>query len=159
MHTIDLAFKDTTRSERPAMSRAVALRLIRATLEAVGVRSDGPVEVAVTLVGEKRMQQLNRTWRRRNRPTDVLAFPLSGPRPKGYTAISLGDIVICPMVVRMKAESSGLPVRAQMAWSLVHGLLHLLGYDHPDDAVGTPKLRRRGEEMRMLEKTILKKLN
>jgi rRNA maturation RNase YbeY len=87
-------------------------------------------ELAVTLVGSARIRALNRKWRKTDKATDVLAFPLQHARIEGYTAVSLGDLFICPSVVRAKARAWGRPVRAQLKWTIVHGLLHLAGYDH-----------------------------
>ena len=149
---IDLVLRDDTRSKRPAMSRAVALRITQAVLREARVKNAGEYELAVVLVGPKRIQFLNKKWRKIDKPTDVLAFPLSGPRPKSYTSVTLGDIVMCPTVVRAKAAETGLSMRAQMAWTLVHGLLHLLGHDHERSSSAAKK-------MASLEKKILTKLN
>lgn len=158
MAKIDLVFLDHTRSSRPALRRAAALDIVRATLKNVKLPKAKTVEVAMVLIGKTRMRALNKKWRHRDKATDVLSFPLSEPLYKGYTSLSLGDIFICPMVVREKAALMGLTERAQMAWTLVHGLLHLAGHDHPDDSVGTPTLRRRGERMAKLERRILDNL-
>lgn len=159
MHNVDLVFLDHTRSKRPALSRATALRIIRATLKEVKLPKAKTVEIAIVFIGTTRMRTMNKKWRKKDKTTDVLAFPLSQPLYKGYTSLSLGDIFICPMMVREKAARTGLTARAQMAWTLVHGLLHLAGYDHPDTSVGTPTLRRRGETMAKLEKKILKNID
>jgi probable rRNA maturation factor len=155
---VDLAFRDLTRSARSVVNRAMVLRVITAALPYLRIRRGKTVELAVTVIGTARMRALNKKWRKVDRATDVLAFPLSQPSTRGYTAILLGDVFICPVVVREKAEKYGNTVRKQVAWTLVHGLLHLAGHDHPDASVGTPTLRRRGEEMARLEQKILKKL-
>lgn len=90
---------------------------VAATLAAVGV-DDG--HLAVELVDEGRIRELNRDHRSRDRPTDVLSFPIDGP---GATEgpRELGDVVICP-------ERT-----ADMVEATVHGVLHLCGYDHEAD--------------------------
>lgn len=151
MAKIDLVFIDHTRSERPALRRATALRIVQATLKEAKLPEAETVEVAVVLIGKERMRALNKKWRKQDTATDVLAFPLSEPLYKGYTSLSLGDVFICPMVVREKAGRTGLSERAQLAWTLVHGLLHLSGHDHERSASAA-------KNMAELERRILKTL-
>lgn len=127
------------------------MRALRAALPWLNVPAGHTAELGVQVVGPARMRAVNRRWRRRDEPTDVLAFPLSGPRIRGYTAVSLGDLFICPAKVRAKAEAWGNPAREQMRWTVVHGLLHLAGYDHEKG----PAAARR---MAALEQTILKRM-
>jgi probable rRNA maturation factor len=88
-------------------------------------RARGSVTVAICPDG--RVRQLNRRYRRRNRPTDVLSFP-SGE--SGH----LGDIVIAAGVARRQARAAGHSLHAELRVLALHGLLHLLGYDHERDA-------------------------
>lgn len=74
------------------------------------------------------MRGLNRRWTGRDSVTDVLAFPL--PLPDGSLA---GDIYICPWVASREARFRGLPVRQELIRLVVHGVLHVLGYDHPEE--------------------------
>jgi probable rRNA maturation factor len=92
-------------------------RAARAALVAAGV-ADG--HLAVTLVVEEEITRLNREHRGRDRPTDVLSFPVDGSGPAAGPR-ELGDIVICP------AETDDLEE------AVVHGVLHLCGYDHESD--------------------------
>ncbi len=151
---VDLVFRNLT------TDRAVSERFFRRALEATAsvAQTTDPWEVSVTLVGEKRIRDLNRTHRRKDAVTDVLSFPLGEMPVKGYTSSGSGDMFICPSYARSKAEREGIPFKRMMAWLTVHGALHLLGYDHPDASVGTPTLRRRGEQMSALEGRILEKL-
>jgi len=150
MSKVDLVIRDHTQRNRPALSRAVALRMVSQTLRRArhtfGTRT---IEIAVVFVGTARMRALNKRWRGKDKPTDVLAFPLHQPDTKGYTAVSLGDVFICPVIVRRKAALTGLPVRTQMAWTLVHGVLHLCGFDHERGSAAA-------ERMAQLERDILK---
>jgi probable rRNA maturation factor len=106
-------------------------------------------ELSVLLVDEPAMTELHVRWMGEPGPTDVLAFPmdeLRPPRPGGSHAehtgadadavpALLGDVVICPQVATEQARRSGQDLRAEMELLTVHGILHLLGYDHsePDD--------------------------
>jgi probable rRNA maturation factor len=105
-------------------------------------------EVTVALVSDWRMRTLNRTFRGRNYATDVLSFPAEphGPAPRGGPRY-LGDVVIGMGVARRQAAEAGHPLTIELRVLALHGLLHLLGYDHEVDE-GTmarieERLRRR----------------
>ena len=149
-HGLDLAFKDTTHDALPC--RGLVVRAFRVARPWLNLPRTATAELGVQVIGPARMRTLNHRWRRRDVPTDVLAFPLSGPRLKGYTGVSLGDLFICPRVVRAKAKAWGNPVKRQMKWTIVHGLLHLAGYDHETGP-------RNAARMARLEQKILKQLS
>ena len=106
------------------------------------------VEMTVRIVDEAESQTLNRTYRAKGRPTNVLSFPFECP-----TEVSLpllGDLVICRQVVEYEAAEQEKPLMAHWAHMVVHGSLHLLGYDHIDDT--------EAEEMESLETKIMQGL-
>jgi probable rRNA maturation factor len=76
------------------------------------------------------MATLNRVYRRVTRPTDVLAFPMTEGRFGGHWPDLLGDVVISVETAQRQAQAAGGDLRAELALLLVHGILHLLGYDH-----------------------------
>jgi probable rRNA maturation factor len=87
-------------------------------------------ELSLSLVGDTAIRRLNRTWRRKDKPTDVLSFP-AGPLPRGTPGpVPVGDVVISLDTARRQAEARGRPLEEELARYLAHGLLHLLGYDH-----------------------------
>ena len=90
---------------------------VAAALAAAGV-ADG--HLSVDLVDEDRIHELNREHRGRDRPTDVLSFPIDGPGPSAGPR-ELGDVMICP------------PQTEDLVEAAVHGVLHLCGYDHEAD--------------------------
>ena len=96
---------------------------------AMGRHADGR-ELSVLVVGPARSRRLNRHYRHRNRATNVLSFPPAAPGPL------LGDLVICPSVLQSEARRQGKTIRAHWTHLVIHGALHLVGYDHqtPDDA-------------------------
>ncbi len=106
----------------PELSAAVV-----ATLDAAGV-TDG--HLSVELVEETRIRELNRDHRDRDRPTDVLSFPLDGTGPSPGPR-ELGDVMICPEHTTDLTEA------------VVHGVLHLCGYDHEVDDGAMLKLQER----------------
>jgi probable rRNA maturation factor len=96
--------------------------------------------VEVTLVTDDRIAELNETHLDREGPTDVLAFPLEelhpgsvpGQEPDG-PPIVLGDVVVAPSYVRRQADDLEVGFAEEMSLMVVHGILHLMGYDHHDD--------------------------
>jgi probable rRNA maturation factor len=123
---------------RSPLSRARVADLARGVLRAEGVR-DGLLSIA--LVSTRRIATLNREHLGRSRPTDVIAFGFS---PVGKRGPVVGDIYIAPDVARASARENGVSVREELARLVVHGTLHVLGYDHPEDATRTksPMWRR-----------------
>ena len=94
---------------------------------ALGTRGSGR-EMALQTVGSTRMRSLNRRYRGKDKPTNVLAFP--APATPGAHPEPLGDVVICPTVLRREAREQAKSERAHWAHLVVHGALHLAGYDH-----------------------------
>ena len=101
-------------------------------------------ELAVALVCDAKMRALNKRYRGLDRPTDVLSFPADSLAP-GVPRRSrfLGDVVIATGVAKRQARSIGLPVDTEMRRLALHGLLHLLGYDHERDGGQMKRLERR----------------
>ncbi len=122
-------------------------RLVRAAAEAAIAESafpqlttsPRPVELSVRLTSDSEVQALNATWRGKDRPTNVLSFPQMERQALGNIAgdgpeLMLGDIVLAHGVCVAEAEEKAIPLNDHAAHLLVHGTLHLLGYDHGDDA-------------------------
>ena len=135
------------------------VRLAQDVLVAEGVKGDA--ELSMLFVDETAIADLNKRFRGDDGPTDVLAFPIdeqlvesgrspdSGGSGPGVTPpepaeapVMLGDVVVCPTVARRNAESKSASVDDEMALLVVHGLLHLLGMDHVDDAEASTMQQR-----------------
>jgi len=102
--------------------------------------SSRPIELSVRLAGDKEVRGLNAHWRGKDKPTNVLSFPMAETyeleqadedRPGG---IMLGDLILARGVCEREAAEKGVPVEQHATHLLVHGTLHLLGYDHEADA-------------------------
>ena len=102
-------------------------------------------ELSVRIVDEQESAALNQQYREKSGPTSVLSFPFDAVTPEPLPI--LGDLVICAPVVIREAKQQGKPAEAHWAHMCVHGVLHLLGYDHAGD--------RDAEVMEALETTIL----
>jgi probable rRNA maturation factor len=83
--------------------------------------------ISVTFLGRDSMRRLNAEHKGKDRPTDVLAFPLSGADGE-----VIGDVYVCPWVARREAETRGIPFRQELIRLIVHGTLHALGREHPE---------------------------
>jgi probable rRNA maturation factor len=106
-------------------------------------------ELTIRLVDEAEGRELNHTWRHKDYATNVLSFPAD--IPDGLLDIPLlGDLVICVPVVEREAREQSKTSEAHCAHLVIHGCLHLLGYDHIDDA--------EAEEMEALERELLAEL-
>lgn len=106
-------------------------------------------ELSVRFVDKNESQSLNHQYRDKDKPTNVLSFPFEQPLglPRDAQLPLLGDLVICTSVVSSEAREQGKPLESHWAHMLVHGTLHLLGFDHIDDA--------EAEQMEALEIQIL----
>jgi len=116
----------------------------RAALAGLRRRS---VAVGVRIVGSREGRALNRRYRGKDRPTNVLSFPFEAP--PGTRTDVLGDLVICAPVVRREARAEHKDERAHWAHLVVHGILHLRGYDH-DNARAAARME--GREIRILRR-------
>ena len=108
----------------------------RVMLRALGL---GRAELSVLLCGDAEIHALNRDYRRKDRPTDVLAFALREGEGGELAGDVLGDVVISLETATRQARERGVAARAEVQMLLAHGLLHLLGWDH----------RTEGEDRRM----------
>ncbi|WP_010439133.1 rRNA maturation RNase YbeY [Vibrio cyclitrophicus] len=102
-------------------------------------------ELTVRIVDTQESHQLNHEYRGKDKPTNVLSFPFEAP--PGIELDLLGDLIICRQVVEKEAEEQNKPLLAHWAHMVVHGSLHLLGYDHIEDD--------EAEEMESLETEIM----
>ncbi len=93
-------------------------------------------ELCIKLVDEDTIAELNKRWMDKAGPTDVLAFPMDELRPGLVNEEPeegvLGDLVVCPAVARRQADEAGHAVQDELELLTVHGILHLLGYDHAE---------------------------
>jgi probable rRNA maturation factor len=125
---------------RLAIDPAAVARLVAGVATGEGVTSG---ELGVRFVGARRMRGLNRRYLGHDEVTDVLAFPLDDGHGPGGGFVDqselavprlLGDVVVCPLRAAAQARAAGTPLAFEIAMLLVHGCLHVLGYDHETDA-------------------------
>ena len=111
------------------------------------LRGQREVELSLTLLDDDAIQELNRTWRAKDQPTDVLSFPAGEDLPLPGARRALGDVIISLPTAQRRATEEGRAVEVELARYLAHGLLHLLGHDHHE--AGEAK-RMAAEERRLL---------
>ena len=88
---------------------------------------------AIALVADSEIARLNKTYRKKNKPTDVLSFPAQNSSRRPNKNKFLGDIAIAPAVARRYAKKNGRSLQTEICILILHGILHLLGYDHETD--------------------------
>jgi probable rRNA maturation factor len=123
---IDIEFED------PAWSAALAQAetLVRAAAEASLAAAAAPAgDVAILLTGDDAVRSLNGRFRGKDQPTNVLSFP-AGENPHGH----LGDVALAFGVCAAEARAQGKPLAHHLQHLVAHGVLHLVGYDHQDEA-------------------------
>ena len=137
-------------------------QLVRTAAEAAIAESAFPqlasaerlVELSVTLTSDEQVRSLNAEWRGKDKPTNVLSFPLADEEILRRASVAgpellLGDIVLARGVCQAEAAAKGVSVEQHATHLLVHGTLHLLGYDHHDD---TDAADMEAREVRALER-------
>lgn len=115
---------------------------------ALSIVAKDNLELTIRIVDQDEMQLLNRDYRKQDKPTNVLSFPFDDP--PGVQTSLLGDVLICAPVVEREARDYGLTLIERWAHIVVHGVLHLCGYDHLQ--------QQEANVMTQLELQILKKL-
>lgn len=135
-------------AERIHSIDTVATAAARAAVAAAAASAPGPAEVGIVFSDDATVQRLNGTYRGRDAPTNVLAFPAEddaeGP---GDVPRLLGDVVLAYETCAREASAAGIPLEDHLRHLVVHGVLHLLGFDHEEDAAA--------ERMERLETAIL----
>jgi probable rRNA maturation factor len=144
--TVQIATRRAGVPHATSLAKWANLAFAAARSHAVRGRSITP-SMTIRIVGERESRYLNATYRGKDKPTNVLSFPFegsglgqSGSGRKGgrapgspHVPVELGDLAICAPVVAREAREQGKELRAHWAHMVVHGVLHLLGYDHEND--------------------------
>ena len=136
---VDLVFKNYTSQEAPRQGFFKNI-LETATKE---LKINVKIETSINLAGEDKMKDLNKKYRHKDMPTDVLSFPLGD---------GSGDIFICLSIAKKEAKRENIDIENKLAQLTVHGFLHLAGYDHE-------RSKQAEKEMLGLEDKILNKIN
>ena len=130
------------------VARRQILRLTKNILTLIGEPS---ADMNVSLVGDRRMRRLNHRFRHKDRSTDVLAFAFRQARaPHGFhqAAAHLGDVVIALPTAQRQANAAGRSLEEELVTLLIHGVLHLCGYDHDRSRAEALRMQKKERQMR-----------
>ena len=144
---------DSSRPWQQLMTRAAEAAIAESAFPQLA-RSERPIEISVRLSGDEAVRALNTQWRGKDKSTNVLSFPMLDEHDLLTANIAgpemlLGDIILAHGVCETEAAAKGVSVEQHAAHLVVHGTLHLLGYDHEDDAEAADMEAR---EVRALER-------
>ncbi|KQU64343.1 rRNA maturation RNase YbeY [Aminobacter sp. DSM 101952] len=146
---IDLMVEEGAWPSEAAL-RALVDRAVPAAFQEAGVEAAEGVELSLVFTDDAAIRKLNAEWRDKDKPTNVLSFPAFPVAPGDPLPPMLGDIVLAWETVAREAELEGKPLENHITHLIIHGLLHLLGYDHETD--------EEAEEMEALERRALARL-
>ena len=128
-HTI-YSTNDQNKIELTTALRNIVKKAINATLDYQEI--DFPVEISLTFVDNEKIHELNKEYRGKDAPTDVLSFPLDEEDYAGRY-IPLGDVIVCPSVIDRQSAEFGTTYRQEFCLMVIHSVLHLLGWDHMEE--------------------------
>lgn len=131
------------------------IRLVLSPFESFAARALrvaklNPGSVAIAFVTDAEIARLNKTYRKKNKPTDVLSFPAQSGKRVNKKQF-LGDIAIAPAVARRYAKKNGRTLENEICILILHGILHLLGYDHETDQGQMDRIERKLRRKMRLE--------
>ncbi len=148
-HVIDLQIACEQNDLAKNLPSETQLQLwVDTVLEQVSSKPQQDFELTVRLVNQEESQQLNMQYRGKDKPTNVLSFPFEVP--EGIELNLLGDLIICTEVMKQEAQTQNKALFDHWAHLVVHGCLHLVGFDHISDSEAA--------EMESIEITVLAKL-
>jgi probable rRNA maturation factor len=128
----------------------LARRAVDAAMAGVAATGDLSSELSLVFTDDAHVRLLNAGWRGKDKPTNVLSFPAFPTKPGEKLPPMLGDIVLAAETVAHEAELEGKPLDHHITHLVIHGVLHLIGHDHEDDA--------EAEAMEALERAALARL-
>lgn len=146
--TVEVSFSDDLVSESSSSDDDVPDPSLLQAWAAAAYLDDIPAVASMLVTTSDEIQQLNKQYRDKDKPTNVLSFPMDSP--EGVDLTLLGDVVLCADVIRQEAQQQEKSEISHWAHMVVHGMLHLQGYDHIDN--------EEAEEMEQLEIKILHQL-
>ena len=129
---------DSSRRWEPLVRKAAEAAIAESAFPDL-MDSDRAIEMSVTLTGDEEVRALNAKWRGKDKPTNVLSFPMADDLDFARSNVAgpellLGDIILAHGVCAAEAAEKGVSFEQHATHLLVHGMLHLLGYDHQEDA-------------------------
>jgi probable rRNA maturation factor len=130
---------------------AISRRAVHGVLAEIGTAGRGSSEISLVFSDDAHIRTLNAGWRGKDKPTNVLSFPAFPDWRGGNLPPMLGDVILAAETVAAEAVAQGKPLADHISHLIVHGILHLIGYDHEADADA--------EEMETIERRVLAGMN
>ena len=146
---LDVVFQNATNDK--SFRKDLFEKIIKAGIAELGLDSKN-IDISINLVGEEKIQELNKKYRNKDKVTDVLSFPMIQDTRYKIHDLDLGDIFICLPFAKKEAKSENIDIDRKLAQLTVHGFLHLMGYDHEVS-------KEEEERMLKVEELILSKLS
>jgi len=143
---MDIFFENKTEIPSPLSGDEID-KIVSLVLEATDRDASEDWELSVILVSREEIRKVNREYRNIDRATDVISFAFSDGEGAEYAPYLLGDLIISPEIVKNHSEKYGVSIEHELSFMIVHGVLHLLGFDHID--------KKERELMREKEKHIM----
>jgi probable rRNA maturation factor len=122
-------------------------RIRRAARKILKILGYENCDLSIVLVGDEEMTRLNRLYFHRNRPTNVISFPMAGGDPSALRTRVLGDVVISAETAARQAGQAGRRREEEVLFLLIHGILHLVGYDHEGTREAQEKMEAKEEQL------------
>ncbi len=136
--------------EKMVMTDDEMIKIVETVLKTQEKNIEEPWEVTLIFVDKKKIRSINKQYREKDKTTDVISFAFQEGEDAKYAPFLLGDIFICPQVVKRHAKNYGITEKQETTFMIVHGTLHLLGFDH--------KKKKDRVIMRQKEAEIMKEL-
>ena len=134
----------SNRQKRVSIDAGKIRRAAKKTLSGLGFQG---YELSIVIVDDREITQLNRQYFHRNRPTNVISFPMAAEDPVSLHSKILGDVVISAETAKRQAEEAGGKAKDEILFLLIHGILHLAGYDHEGAADERKKMEAKEKEL------------
>lgn len=133
---------------RQRKQRISSRQLRQVALKILSVSGCPDAELSILIVGDRRIRQINRDYLQRDKATNVISFAQQEGEAVGGATLLLGDVVISAETAARDAAEAGLPLASELYFLLLHGILHLLGYDHErSGAAEAARMEAREEEI------------
>lgn len=133
---VEITIESEDWAAHPELGRLLA-HAARTAVKVAGLTVEADAELSILLGGDDLLRRLNRAYRGKDGATNVLSFPQPAPAAAGPERLLLGDVALAYETVAREAAAAGKPLEHHAAHLVIHGLLHLFGYDHDCDAEAT----------------------
>lgn len=134
----------SNRQKRVSIDAGKIRRAAKKILSGLGFQG---YELSIVIVDDQEITRLNRQYFHRNRPTNVISFPMAAEDPASLHSKILGDVVISAQTAKRQAEDAGGKAKDEILFLLIHGILHLAGYGHEGAADERKKMEAKEKEL------------